>query len=101
MTLNIWEAITVQENLNQGDGNFEEFTQLILALSQQMQELEALNSSIPDIVDSELEARLRLIIEKLDAFIGTSAVSKQTMETILKKWLDLLGSRLWQCHIDF
>ncbi len=84
----------MQENLNQGDGNFEEFTQLILALSQQMQELEALNSSIPDIVDSELEARLRLIIEKLDAFIGTSAVSKQTMETILKKWLDLLGSRL-------
>lgn len=84
----------MQENLNQGDGNFEEFTQLILALSQQMQELEALNSSIPDIVDSELEARLRLIIEKLDAFIGNSAVSKQTMETILKKWLDLLGSRL-------
>ncbi|MBD1889492.1 hypothetical protein [Coleofasciculus sp. FACHB-SPT9] len=84
----------MQENLNQGDGSLEEYTKLLIILSQQMKELEALNSSISQVTEGELASRFLLIIENLKVFMATSAAAQNTMVVILAKLRNLQGNGL-------
>ena len=82
-----------RQNLNQGNSNLEEFTQLLVIMSTHLDEISALNTLLPEIPNAELESNLRLIIAKLDLLIATSVVSKEMMQVILVKWLETLGGK--------
>ena len=72
------------------DGNHEEFAQLLVMLQQQIQEIAVLHGAVIDgTPDDEREGMLRILLDKLDSFIGLSVGSKESMEIILKKWLEV------------
>lgn len=86
--------MTNYQYLNQGNGNIEEYIQLIRVISQQMKDLEALSVSIPEVIEEDLTSRFQSILDQLDTFIGTSVAAKDMMEIIFGKWRELEGNRL-------
>jgi len=72
------------------DGNHEEFAQLLVMLQQQIEEIAVLHGAVIDgTPDEDREGMLRILLDKLDSFMGLSVGSKECMEIILKRWLEV------------